>query len=140
MTFFGKIEKRCSHQIYLSSEVFCASNRDRMPKLRPREVDVPIYPDGAHSLALHLLGLGFWMFRVFHCFSIINRSSSLIVTRFRGMHLPHLFLQISYHCSSQFISILYVSIFQFFDINDMMFYFFFKSMFMFRFVLCFVPT
>jgi hypothetical protein len=25
------------------------SNGDRMPKLRPREVDVPIYPNGAHS-------------------------------------------------------------------------------------------
>ena len=23
--------------------------KDRMPKLRPREVDVPIYPNGAHS-------------------------------------------------------------------------------------------
>jgi hypothetical protein len=50
----------------------------------PEEVDVPIYPNGAHKLlALHLLGLGFWMFRVFHCFSIINRPSSLIVTQFR---------------------------------------------------------
>jgi hypothetical protein len=51
-----------------------------MPKLRPREIDVPIYPNGAHILAFHLLGLGFWMFRVFHCFSIIYRPSSLIVT------------------------------------------------------------
>ena len=32
-----------------------------MPKLRPREIDVPIYPDGAHILAFHLLGLGFWI-------------------------------------------------------------------------------
>jgi hypothetical protein len=52
-----------------------------MPKLRPREIDVPIYPNGAHILAFHLLGLGFWMFRVFHCFSIIYRPSSLIVTQ-----------------------------------------------------------
>jgi hypothetical protein len=35
-----------------------------MPKLQPQEIDVPIYLDGAHILAFHLLGLGFWMFRV----------------------------------------------------------------------------
>jgi len=52
----------------------------RKQKLRPREVDVPIYPNRAHNLAFHLLGLGFWMFRVFHCFSTINMPSSLIVT------------------------------------------------------------
>jgi hypothetical protein len=51
-----------------------------MPKLRPREMDVPIYPNGAHIQVFHLLGLGFWMFRVFHCFSVIYRPSSLIVT------------------------------------------------------------
>jgi hypothetical protein len=55
-----------------------------MPKLRPWEVDVPIYPNGPIVLVFHLLGLGLWMFRVFHCFSIINRPSSLIVTQFRG--------------------------------------------------------
>ena len=42
-------------------------------------------PNGAHSLAFHLLGLGFGMLRVFHCFSTINRPSSLIVIQFRGM-------------------------------------------------------
>jgi hypothetical protein len=52
-----------------------------MPKLRPQEIDVPIYPNGAHILAFHLLGLGFWMFRVFHCFFVIYRPSSLIVIR-----------------------------------------------------------
>ena len=30
-------------------------------------------------LVLHLLGLGFWTFQFFHCFSIINRPLSLIV-------------------------------------------------------------
>jgi hypothetical protein len=69
MTFFGKmgqtwdhdmfVPKICSPRIDLSNEVLCTSNGDRMPKLRPREVDVPIYPNGAHSLAFHLLGLGF---------------------------------------------------------------------------------
>jgi hypothetical protein len=37
-----------------------------MQKLRPREVDVLAYPNGAHmTFAFHLLGLGFWMSRVF---------------------------------------------------------------------------
>jgi len=81
--------QRCSARIDLSNELLNASNGDRMPKLRPREIDVPIYPNGAHNLAFHLLGLGFGMLRVFHCFSTINRPSSLIVTQsleqFRGM-------------------------------------------------------
>ena len=77
--------KNDSARIDISNELLYASNGDRMPKLQPREVDVPIYPNGAHSLAFHLLGLGFWTFRVFHCFSIINRPSSLIVTQFRGI-------------------------------------------------------
>jgi len=33
-----------SARIDLSNELLYASNGDRMPKLRPREVDVPIYP------------------------------------------------------------------------------------------------
>ena len=69
----------------ISNKVLCASNEVRMPKLQPSEVDVPIYPNEAHGLVLHLVGLGFWMFRVFHCFSTISRPSSLIVTQFRGM-------------------------------------------------------
>jgi hypothetical protein len=28
------------------------SNKDRMPKLHPREVDVPIYPNRAYSLGV----------------------------------------------------------------------------------------
>ena len=35
--------------IDLSNDVSCASNGDRMPKLQPREVETPIYPNGAHS-------------------------------------------------------------------------------------------
>ena len=35
--------------IDLSNDVSCASNGDSMPKLRPREVETPIYPNGAHS-------------------------------------------------------------------------------------------
>ena len=36
-------------RIGLSNEVWCVSNEDRMPKLRPQEVETPIYPNGAHS-------------------------------------------------------------------------------------------
>ena len=81
MLFF----KSCISQIDLSNELWFMSNEDRTPKLWPQEVDVPIYQNRAHSLAFHLLGLGFWMFRVYHCFSTINSSSSLIVIEFRGM-------------------------------------------------------
>ena len=46
---------RCfSFQIYspqmdISNGVWHASNGDSMPKLRPWEVETPIYPNGAHS-------------------------------------------------------------------------------------------
>ena len=50
-----------SARIDLSNELLYASNEDHMPMLRPREIDVPIYPNGAHNLAFHLLGLGFGM-------------------------------------------------------------------------------
>ena len=36
-------------RIDISNDVPCASNRDSMPKLRPWEVETPIYPNGAHS-------------------------------------------------------------------------------------------
>ena len=38
-----------SPRIDISNEVWCASNGDHMPKICPREVDVPIYPNQAHS-------------------------------------------------------------------------------------------
>ena len=41
--------KSCSPWIDISNEVLSASNGDHMPKLRPREVDVSIYPNEAHS-------------------------------------------------------------------------------------------
>ena len=41
--------KICIPRIDLSNEVWYASNGDRMPKLRPWEVETPIYPNGAHS-------------------------------------------------------------------------------------------
>ena len=31
--------------------VLIMSNRDHMPKLRPREVDIPIYPNRVHSFS-----------------------------------------------------------------------------------------
>ena len=38
-----------SPRIDISNDVSCASNGDSMPKLRPREVETPTYPSGAHS-------------------------------------------------------------------------------------------
>ena len=59
MTFLGKrgatwivdpcfSPKICSPRIDISNKVWNLSNGDRMPKLRPREVDVLTYPNGAH--------------------------------------------------------------------------------------------
>ena len=39
----------CTPRIDLSNELLSASNGDWKPKLRPREVETPIYPNGAHS-------------------------------------------------------------------------------------------
>ena len=41
--------KICIPHIDISNEVLCAPNRDHMPKLRPREVETPNFPNGAHS-------------------------------------------------------------------------------------------
>ena len=59
MTFFGYAFSNeldhpirpdsCSPRIELSNDVSCASNGDSMPKLRPSEVETPIYPNRAHS-------------------------------------------------------------------------------------------
>ena len=35
-------------QINLSNELLSVSNGDQMPKLRPQEVETPIYPNGTH--------------------------------------------------------------------------------------------
>ena len=50
----GSMDQCCPFQIFspridISNEVWYASNGDRMPKLRPWEVETPIYPNGAHS-------------------------------------------------------------------------------------------
>jgi len=58
-----------SPRIDISNEVLCASFTQTGPIV----------------LEFHLLGLGFWMFRVFHYFLIINRPLRLIVTLFIGM-------------------------------------------------------
>ena len=49
--FFGKNVslEGSSPQIDISNEVWYASNGDRMPKLRPWEVETAIYLNGAHS-------------------------------------------------------------------------------------------
>ena len=49
MLNLGRLVESCIPWIDISSEVLCESNGDCMPKLQPREVDVPIYPNGAHS-------------------------------------------------------------------------------------------
>ena len=41
--------KSCNPRIDISNELLSASNIDRMPKLRPREIETPIYPNETHS-------------------------------------------------------------------------------------------
>ena len=144
----GPMDQCCPSQsgsarIDLSNELLYASNGDRMPKLRPREIDVPIYPNGAHNLAFHLLGLGFGMWRVFHCFSTINRLSSLIVIQFGTVQrhvAAHLFSEISYHHPSWFISIPGCKHISVFYSNEMKYYFRCISVFMVISVIYCVPV
>ena len=96
--------------------------------------------NGAHNLAFHLLGLGFGMLSVFHCFSTINRPLSLIVIEFRGMWTPHLFSEMSYHRPSCFIYIAVCKHILVFYINEMKYYFRCISMFMVIFVISCIPV
>ena len=41
--------KSCTPWKDISNELLSVSNGDWMPKLRPREVEPPIYPNWAHS-------------------------------------------------------------------------------------------
>jgi len=73
--FFGKIGKNmksqlffpfesCSPWIDISNEVLCASNGDRMPNYNPGKLIYQFTQTGPIVLALHLLGIGFWIFRL----------------------------------------------------------------------------
>jgi hypothetical protein len=48
MAFLDPLTRSCTSRIELYDEVLNAPNGDRMQKLRPQEVDVPTYPNGAH--------------------------------------------------------------------------------------------
>jgi hypothetical protein len=75
----------CSPRIDLSNEVLRTRQTEIVcQSYVPGKLMYQLTQTGPIVLAFHLLGLGLWMFRVFHCFSIINRPSSLIVTQFRG--------------------------------------------------------
>ena len=49
-----------SPRIDISNELLYASNGDRMPKLQPREVDVPIYPKRGPSFGVSSSRVRFW--------------------------------------------------------------------------------
>ena len=106
----------------------------------PKKLKHQFTQTGPIVLALHLIGLGFWTFRVLHYFFIINRPSSLIVTQFKGLQPPHLFSKIQYQHPSYFISIMFVSIFLLFDFNEMKPYFHCISISMVIYVFYFIPT
>jgi len=52
----------------LSNELLYASNGDRMPKLRPREVDVPIYPKRGPQFGVSSPRVRFWNVKGFPLF------------------------------------------------------------------------
>ena len=60
--------KSCIPWIDISNKVWCVSNIDRMPKLRPREVETPIYPNGAHSFGASSPRVTFFYFYGFPLF------------------------------------------------------------------------
>ena len=49
-----------------------------MQKLQPWEVEVPTYPSRpTQLLVFHLLGLGFWMYRVLEFMSNVKKASGV---------------------------------------------------------------
>jgi len=88
--FYGKrrghyIPKLSQFSFVLIFNIFEMSYYDSQTKIicqsyAPSKLMYHFTQMGPIVLVLHVLGLGFWMSRVFHCFSIINVSSSLIVT------------------------------------------------------------
>ena len=60
-----------SARIDLSNELLYASNRDHMPKLRPREVDVPIYPKRGPQFGVSFPRVRFWNVKGF---SIVSQQ------------------------------------------------------------------
>ena len=72
------LDKNCSSWIDLSNRVSCTLNGVRMQKLRSREVDVSTNHLGpTHFMIVQLLGLGFWMFRVFSFMLMLKRPFGL---------------------------------------------------------------
>ena len=57
-----------SFRIDLSNELSYASNGDRMPKLRPREIDVPIYPKRGPQFGVSSSKGRFWNVKGFPLF------------------------------------------------------------------------
>ena len=57
-----------SARIDLSNELLYASNGDRMPKLRPREIDVPIYPKRGPQFGVSSSRVRFWNVKGFPLF------------------------------------------------------------------------
>jgi hypothetical protein len=85
----------CSSRKDLSNGLSRASNRDRMQKLRPREVNVLTYPNGAHmSFGVSSPRVRFLMSRFLSFLFIIKRPSE--------PHCNHLLAnEHSRHISSQ---------------------------------------
>ena len=96
-----------------------------MPKLRPREVDVPIYPNRVHSFSDSYPRVSYLNVEDFSLFLNNKQPFEPHYNKFQWPLAATIFLEISYQCPSQFISILSVRIFHLFVINEMKFFFFY---------------
>jgi hypothetical protein len=67
--------RMCTPWLDLSDEVPSAPNEDRMQKFTPGKLMYQLPPSGpTNLLVFHLLGLGFWMFRVFSFMLYVKKA------------------------------------------------------------------
>ena len=123
------LTRYCVHQTKIICQIYV-----------PRKLMYQFIQIGPIVLVFHLLGLGFWMFRVFPCFSIIKRPASLIVTQFRR-HVATTSLLRDKLPSPELVYFHFAfNNFQYFVINELNWRFHCISVFLFIFVFHFVPS
>ena len=102
-------------RLCISNELVCTPNEDRMPKLRPREVDRPNYPKwGPQNYWLFIFwgyGFGFYLWLKFLWILIVKSSSC------ECEYQTHLFSEIRCHHSSESFTLYFYSLCTFSLIN-----------------------
>ena len=101
--------KICSPRIDLSNEVQFTSNGDHMPKLRPWEVETPIYPNVAHSFGASSPRVRVLNVQGFPLFLNNKQAPEPHCNSFQRHVAATSLLRDSYQCPSQFIYIMSVN-------------------------------